>query len=280
MPDKKIQKRRKTMSSNTIQLSAGMRNTLLSLQQTNNLLNQTSERLATGKKVNSALDNALSYFTATSHTSRANDLSALKDSMGEAIQTIKAADAGIEGIIDLIDTMKGLAKDAYSADATEAASLETQYDAMATQITNMADDASYGGMNLLDSDTLTVTFNEDGTNTMTVSGFNAKAAGLGIIAADFASSGSIGSAIALLDAALATLRTKSQTMSANLSVITARQDFTTNMINALTIGADNLTAADTNEEGANMLMLQTRQSLGTTSLSLASQAAQSVLQLF
>ena len=268
------------MSSNTIQLSAGMRNTLLSLQQTNNLLNQTSERLATGKKVNSALDNALSYFTATSHTSRANDLSALKDSMGEAIQTIKAADAGIEGIIDLIETMKGLAKDAYSADATEAASLETQYDAMATQITNMADDASYGGMNLLDSDTLTVTFNEDGTNTMSVSGFNAKAAGLGIIAADFASSGSIGSAIALLDAALSTLRTKSQTMSANLSVITARQDFTTNMINALTVGADNLTAADTNEEGANMLMLQTRQSLGTTSLSLASQAAQSVLALF
>jgi len=268
------------MSSNAIQLSAGMRNTLLSLQSTNNLLNQTSERLATGKKVNSALDNALSYFTASSHTSRANDLSALKDSMGEAIQTIKAADAGIEGIIDLIETMKGLAKDAYSADTTEAASLETQYDAMATQITNLAADASYGGMNLLDSDTLTVTFNEDGTNTMSVSGFNAKAAGLGIVAADFASSGSIGSAIALLDTALSTLRTKSQTMSANLSVITARQDFTSNMINALTIGADNLTAADTNEEGANMLMLQTRQSLGTTSLSLASQAAQSVLALF
>jgi len=268
------------MSTNGIQLTTGMRNTLLSLQATNSLLNQTSERLATGKKVNSALDNALSYFTATSHTSRASDLSALKDAMGEAIQTIKAADAGIEGIIDLIDTMKGLAKDAYSADTTEAASLETQYDAMATQITNLAADASYGGMNLLDSDTLTVTFNEDGTNTMSVSGFNAKAAGLGIVAADFASSGSIGSAIALLDAALATLRTKSQTMSANLSVITARQDFTSNMINALTIGADNLTAADTNEEGANMLMLQTRQSLGTTSLSLASQAAQSVLQLF
>lgn len=268
------------MSNNTIQLSTGMRNTLLSLQQTNNLLNTTSERLATGKKVNSALDNALSYFTASSHTNRASDLSQLKDAMGEAIQTIKAADAGIDGIIDLIGTMKGLAKDAYSADATEAGALETQYDAMATQITNLAADASYGGMNLLDSDTLTVAFNEDGTNTMDVAGFNGKAAGLGIVAADFASSGSIGSAIALLDAALATLRSKSQTMSANLSVITARQDFTSNMINALTIGADNLTAADTNEEGANMLMLQTRQSLGTTSLSLASQAAQSVLQLF
>lgn len=268
------------MSQNSIQLTTGMRSTLLSLQSTNDLLNQTSERLATGKKVNSALDNPLSYFTASSHTSRANDLSALKDAMGEAIQTIKAADAGIDGIIDLIETMKGLAKDAYSADATEAASLKTQYDAMAAQITGLAGDASYGGMNLLDSDTLTVTFNEDGSNSMTVSGFNAKAAGLGIVAADFGSSGSIGSAIALLDTALATLRTKSQTMSANLSVITARQDFTNNMINALNTGATNLTAADTNEEGANMLMLQTRMSLGTTSLSLASQAAQSVLSLF
>jgi flagellin-like hook-associated protein FlgL len=269
------------MSSNTIQLSSGMRNTLLSLQQTNNLLNQTSERLATGKKVNSALDNALSYFTASSHTSRANDLSSLKDAMGEAIQTINAADSGIEGIIDLIETMKGLAKDAYSADATEAASLDSQFEDMSDQISAMAGDASYGGMNLLASDTLTVVFNEDGTNKMSVVGFNATAEGLGIgSTVDFGSSGSIGSAIALLDTALATLRTKSQTLSANLSVITARQDFTTNMINALTIGADNLTAADTNEEGANMLMLQTRQSLGTTSLSLASQAAQSVLQLF
>lgn len=269
------------MSSNSIQLTTGMRNTLLSLQQTNNLLSQTSERLATGKKVNSALDDALSYFTASSHTNRANDLSQLKDSMGEAIQTIKAADSGIEGIIDLINTMKGIAKDAYSAaDATEATNLAAQYNAMAAQITSMAEDASYGGMNLLGSDTLTVVFNEAGDNTMGVTGFDGSATGIGIATGAFGSAGAIGSAITELDAALATLRNKSQTLSANLSVITARQDFTNNMINALTTGATNLTAADTNEEGANMLMLQTRQSLGTTSLSLASQAAQSVLKLF
>ncbi|MGV8078713.1 MAG: flagellin [Syntrophales bacterium] len=268
------------MSSNTIQLSTGMRNTLLSLQQTNNLLNQTSERLATGKKVNSALDNALSYFTASSHTSRAGDLSALKDSMGEAIQTIKAADAGIEGIIDLIETMKGIAKDAYSATASEATALATQYNDMASQIADLAGDASYGGINLLDSDTLSVVFNEDASSKMDISGFDGSDTGLGIATGAFGSAGAIGSAIAELDGALSTLRTKSQTLSANLSVITARQDFTNNLINALTIGADKLTAADTNEEGANMLMLQTRQSLGTTSLSLASQAAQSVLALF
>ncbi len=57
-------------------------------------------------------------------------------------------------------------------------------------------------------------------------------------------------------------------MSSNLSIITARQDFTSNMISTLQTGADNLTLADMNEEGANMLMLQTRQSLGVTALSL------------
>ncbi len=69
-------------------------------------------------------------------------------------------------------------------------------------------------------------------------------------------------------------------MSNNLAVVNTRLDFTTNMINTLQKGADNLTLADMNEEGANLLMLQTRQALGTTALSLASQAAQSVLRLF
>ena len=87
-------------------------------------------------------------------------------------------------------------------------------------------------------------------------------------------------AITSLDTAMTTLRTESSKLSNNLSIITARQEFTQGMINVLKDGAAGLTNADMNEEGANMLMLQTRQALGTTSLSLASQAAQSVLRLF
>ena len=83
-----------------------------------------------------------------------------------------------------------------------------------------------------------------------------------------------------LDTATETLRTQSSNLANNLSIITARQEFTQGMINVLKDGAAGLTNADMNEEGANMLMLQTRQALGTTSLSLASQAAQSVLRLF
>jgi flagellin-like hook-associated protein FlgL len=90
----------------------------------------------------------------------------------------------------------------------------------------------------------------------------------------------ISSAITTLDSAKDTLRTQSSKLANNLSIVTARQEFTQNMINVLKDGAAGLTNADMNEEGANMLMLQTRQALGTTSLSLASQAAQAVLRLF
>ena len=85
---------------------------------------------------------------------------------------------------------------------------------------------------------------------------------------------------ALMDTAISTLRTNTQTLAANLNIITTRQNFTDEMISTLQTGADNLTLADMNQEGANMLMLQTRQSLGTTSLSMSSQAAQAVLRLF
>ena len=101
-----------------------------------------------------------------------------------------------------------------------------------------------------------------------------------IATGDWADATNITTDIGTLDDARDTLRTNSTTLSNQLSTITIRQDFTDKMINTLEDGAANLTNADLNEEGANMLMLQTRQQLGTTSLSMASQAAQAVLRLF
>jgi flagellin-like hook-associated protein FlgL len=83
-----------------------------------------------------------------------------------------------------------------------------------------------------------------------------------------------------LTAALATVRTQSKAFGSSLSTVEVRQDFTKAMINTLQAGADNLTLADSNEEGANLLALQTRQQLSTTALSLAAQADQNVLRLF
>ena len=64
------------------------------------------------------------------------------------------------------------------------------------------------------------------------------------------------------------------------SIVTTRQDFTENLINVLEEGSDKLTLADMNQESANMLALQTSQQLAVNSLSLASQASQSILRLF
>ena len=80
--------------------------------------------------------------------------------------------------------------------------------------------------------------------------------------------------------ALTTLRSQAQAFGSNLSTVQIRQDFTKATINTLQTGADALTLADSNEEGANLLALQTRQQLSTTALSLASQASQAVLRLF
>jgi flagellin-like hook-associated protein FlgL len=129
---------------------------------------------------------------------------------------------------------------------------------------------------------LTVLLNEGGTSSVTVTGVTFDSAGLSIAAAANAwvAVGDINAAAADLTAALTTLRSQAQAFSTNLSTVQIRQDFTKAMINTLQSGADNLTLADSNEEGANLLALQTRQQLSTTALSLASQASQSVLRLF
>jgi flagellin-like hook-associated protein FlgL len=270
-----------------ITLTGGMRANLVSLQQTNNMMETTQKRLSTGKKVNSALDDPVAYFTSMAHEQRASDLAGRKDQMSESIQMVKAANAGIESIRTLIEAAKSLATAAASSDVTvDIVSLSGQYNVVRAQIGEMALDSGYKGINLLDNDSTTVKFDEDGTSSLTLQGFDASATtGLGITASTWNGTGAavktaIDADIALLDDAVSTLRTESSKLSNNLSIITARQEFTQGMINTLKDGAAGLTNADMNEEGANMLMLQTRQALGTTSLSLASQAAQSVLRLF
>ena len=169
-------------------------------------------------------------------------------------------------------------------DRGERYDLAQQYDSLMTQLDTLVDDSHYKGTdtNLINGETLTVSF--ESSHTLEIEGFSAKAADLGgdISAStnDWAAAADITTDIGKLDSALSTLRNESKALASNLAVVNTRQDFTSTMISTLTDGADNLTLADMNEEGANMLMLQTRQSLATTSLSMSSQAAQAVLRLF
>jgi len=280
------------MAYGSVTLTSGMRQNLISLQKTNNLMELTQTRLASGKKVNTALDDPVKYFAALGHTNRANDLALRKSDMGEAIQTIKAANNGIEAIVDLIDSAKSTAQSALAIDATstttdasyiQRSALATQFETLRSQIDDLAKDSGYKGTNFLQSSTLTVDFHEtSGESTLAITGFDGDTDGLSIASASgvWTTDALVTAAIADLDSAKSNLRTQAQSLSNSLSTITTREDFTQNMINTLEDGAAKLVNADMNEEGANMLMLQTRQALGTTSLSLASQAAQSVLRLF
>jgi len=480
--------------SSEIVLTAGIRQNLLSLQNTANLQQTTQERLATGKKVNSALDNAVNYFTAAALSTRSNELSSLLDSMTNGVNTLKAADNGLTSITQTIQSMQATVTQArqdaswqsgtYTIDATTIgtttlktisfvngavgtsavsvnlndqetltggftaatskaaqagsltiqaadinggvavtlsvttndtattivaninaavgytlasangtgkitlqdagpnlitlgdntggttitgagfssststatvgavesvdqlvnainanaslsgkikasnnagqlqltnlstssltitgigsssgkldgstgtntvlgnsvrANLVSQFNQLKDQLDKTAQDSSFNGVNLLNGDVLKLFFNELSTSTLSIqstnpNGVNSSTLGIGSATnTEFQSNTQLDSRLLALQNALGQVASQASDFGSNLSIVQNRQDFTNNMINTLQTGADGLTLADTNLEGANMLALQTRQQLSITALSLASQANQSVLKLF
>jgi len=370
-------------------LSAAVRSNLLALQQTSDLISTTQTRLATGKKVNSALDNPTNFFTASSLNSRAGDLGGLLDAVSNGLKTIEAANNGITSLTNLVNTALATLRQAQQSAATTAktqgsvtgltgtssfavvanntitvndgtttatitsggnvtaqqiidgvnntanlkvkaeltgdgriqfeatgtnsiviggtatgpelaqfgltagttaagtlntsrSSLASQFDSIRSQVTQLAADSGFNGINLLNGDALKVLLNEKATSSLTISGVTFSSAGLGISASTntFQTDFDINAAIGNVTAALATLRSQASTFGANLSIVQIRQDFTKATINTLRTGADALVLADSNEEGANLLSLQTRQQLSSTAMSIASQADRNVLSLF
>ena len=365
-----------------ITLSASVRNNLLSLQNTAKMMSETQNRLATGNKVNSAVDNATSFFTAAGLSNRANDLSALQDDMGLAVKTVKAASTGLDGITKLVTQAKSIVNqakqvkgEATATTATDTATLDgntpgskaftvngtsvnivttadattnaaaiaaglngaiegltvtssgadlsfslasgedivvagagatdsgiatthtggttaaadkatkltdfvTQYNDLRDQVDQLAADSSFNGVNLLGSQNLTVNFNSSGSSSLALTGVDMSAGGskLGLASID-ATTLVDGTAASALSTATSTLRAQASTFGSNLAVIQNRQDFTQGTIDNLQAGAGDLTLADTNQEGANLLALQTRQSLATTALSLSNQAQSSILSI-
>jgi len=168
--------------------------------------------------------------------------------------------------------------------------LVKQFNELRDQLDKLADDASFNGINLLRGDKLKLTFNESGTSTIDIQAKDADGdptsvnnTTLGITSAldaDFDNDASLDARLGKLGDALGKLRSQASAFGSNLSIVENRNDFTKAMINTLETGAANLTLADTNQEAANLLALQTRQQLSSTALSMASQADQAVLRLF
>ena len=388
-----------------VTLSAAVRSSLLSLQNTTNLIDRTQNRLSSGLRVSSSIDDPVAFFQAKTLTDRAFDFGEKKDNIDQGISTVAAALQGIESIEAIVRQLKGITSSLKSATGSQFTDLVTQFNSVRTQIGNLADDATYQGVNLVNNttETLTVSFSEKTGSLLTVDAVNVRQSGLGIAEANHGSGVSvslfnfaantsnlslsagetitvtylgtartidsasnlqfaygtvsigvvgntqlaqnisagdtltlkvqsgIGTAaasnvaaiatnfffavisaagfnsasvtitsveanttkyvtegnstqvdaiISQLDSALTTLRSNAQTLGSNVALLQTRLDFTQTYVTTLTTGSSKLTLADINEEGANLLALQTRQQLGISSLAFAGQAEQGILALF
>ncbi len=278
------------MAVDNVTLSAGIQSNLNSLQKTSRLMDDSSNRMATGKSVNSPTDDPMVYFSALEKSYHVNDLNFLKDGISESLQTIKAANNGIEAIEGLMASAKSLANSAQAISGTDAESqgqrnvLAAQFSEVMSQINSLAKDSGYAGVNLLNNSNLEVPLNEDGSSSITVAGVNNTTEAGGDIAIavenNWDSISDVETSLADINTAMNELRGQSETLSNNLSTISTRNDFIQNTIQTFQEGIENLTTVDLNEEAANQLALQTRQQLGSISLSLASKSAQNILKLF
>lgn len=314
-----------------IALTAAQRSALLTLQNVSDLSDRTQTRLSTGKEVNSVVDDAVRFFQAKALTDRAADFDLRKSGIDQGISSVTAALDSLEGVDSLLKQMKGIAEAAKSQSDSERAAATTQFNEIGSQISQLIEDASYQGLNLLNStgsqldvafsvrtasrlqvdgydlNSSTVTASADralftDVNTEAAAGaFGANASFLGVSAVtqtdiagttdalvfdgftDIGTAGSyvgaVDGIVANLDGAISQVRAISSSLGSNVAILQTRLDFTNTYVNTLEGGSDKLTLADLNEEGANLVALQTRQQLGIQSLAIAGQQQQAILAL-
>ncbi len=251
-----------TLNAATIQSFIDTINTNTSL----NELVQASFDDLTGEITIRAIDSSVQTVQIGFTGNAAND--ALNIGFGtHSLVTGTAANAQIENVL-------------LGSAAGELATLEEEYNNILSQIDALVGDAGYRGTNLLNGDDLTTFFNEDRSSSLVTDGVVFTSGGLGITEGNFGRIESVDDAITQIREATDTIRSFGNSIANDLAIIQTREDFTKNTINNLEEGSDKLTVADQNEEGANLLALQTRQTLGVTSLALASQSQQAVLRLF
>jgi len=390
-----------------VPLSSGVLSNLIALQTTTNQINTVQNQLATGKKVNTALDNPTNFFLAASYQTSITALNTILDNITIGQRVIDETNTGITQLTNLIQSAQGSLSQALASAATTGtltgtttsisgttinssltfttfgfvatdvitvtdgttavtangnntiAQLQTslatsangkvrlevagdgrlllegaaataaitistnsgsttalanlgfnnntnggalnntaaagttnstrlalaqQYDALRTQIDQLAVDSSYAGVSLINSQSLTVFTNQTSTAKVILTGSNDTSAGLGLTstfsANSFQDNYEVNAAVTATKNALVSLQNQASTYASQVSILQARADFTTNTVATLSTGINDLTLADSNKVGAQLLALQTRQTLSSTALSLATQSDQNVLRLF
>ncbi len=156
-----------------ISLNASQRSALISLQETTRLTNRTTARLSTGRKVNSIADDAVSFFRSRQLNNRVDDLTARRQDISQGITTLQATLEATDAIDSLLKQLRGVTEGARTASQTERKDANYQFFNILDQISQVVEDASYQGLNLLNStkNTLVIRFSERTSARLTISGF-------------------------------------------------------------------------------------------------------------
>ena len=154
-----------------VNLASSTRFGLTALRNVAEQMEVSQKRLATGKAVNTALDNVSKFFTASKMDGRAASIDTLLDSVNNAQTSLKAASEGIKGIQGIVKQARALTGQALAtSDTATRASLATQFTALTDEIAKVVTDSKINGTNLLNNESITVTLNEDGTSKTTIAG--------------------------------------------------------------------------------------------------------------
>lgn len=271
------------MPVDSISLTASARASLLTQQSLATTQARHSQNLASGKRVGRVTDDAVAFLAARALTERSGDLGAVKDSVGQGISTISAAQAGAEGVNALVGQLRGIATAALATDnAGERASLAEQYNQVRAQVDTLAADSGYNGINLLSgaSAALTVSLGRSADDALTVAAQDVSASSLGIAAVAADGSDFSAATLAQLDAATTTVNAAQSRLGSSLDALSIRAEAAASQAAIAAEGAANLTEANLNEEAASLLATQTRQQLARAGQSVSQQGQSALLTLF
>ncbi|GEO80401.1 flagellin [Pararhodospirillum oryzae] len=253
-----------------VTLSTGTQSAIRALQQTDRVQSTNQQELATGRK--DPRSDVIAELISRALNDQAADLASTKDETNSALNTIQAADNGLDAIEESLKLARSVAEQYQNtSDPAEQARLQEQFDTIASQIDALAADSRGVNGSLIASDAqdMTVSYGSASDGSLTVAASPSDSASLGLTLS-----------VDSVDAALAQVRDTRQTLDSAASTLAERNNFTDAMQNNLEEGAADLVETDLNEDAAQALSLQTRDRLGVASLAMAAESNRAVLQLF
>ena len=301
--------------SSDISLTGAQRLALIDLRDNAFLSSRTQRRLSSGRKINSVIDDSVNYFKAKALADNARDFENLKVEMGQAITHLEVTLEAISSLEKILGQIKGILEASRSQSQAERVLANKAIRTLGEQFTQLVNDASYGGANLLNNTILgkIVRFGLRSSSRIDLTGLDLINAtgvedrafsagvfdsvtgafrlsrvldpagggvdGLSRIGVNNVNVGIVANAVSGVDNAISRLRGHAQSLGSNVAILQAREKFTDKYVTLNTVGAEKYTLADLNEEGANLVALQTRQQLGIQALSVAGQQQRAILTL-